>query len=220
MDREDSKLSSSSAEEAISSDEDEQKTTGDRAPDAAGLILATAAAAGAPITPKDLAQRAKHAADLFGSVEDWGDVTRTLTACGALQPFTRPPPQQQPLPPAKQARLEEDGARLYHASRVAPFHARAFDLARDGRFEELEAACGSAAATTLKAWCFHMSPKWATLRRTRRPPPAPRSGRPGPSQKPVRGTGRRATRGTVSRRPPRALLVWLEAAVVFVVEVA
>ena len=167
MDREDSKLSSSSAEEAISSDEDDQKTTGDRAPDAAGLILATAQAAGAPITPKDLAQRAKHAADLFGSVEDWGDVTRTLTACGALQPFTRPPPQTQPLPPAKQARLEEDGARLYHASRVAPFHARAFDLARDGRFEELEAACGSAAATTLKAWCFHMSPKWATLRRKR-----------------------------------------------------
>ena len=56
---------------------------------------------------------------------------------------------------------------MYHASRVAPFHARAFDLARDGRFEELEAACGSAAATTLKAWCFHMSPKWATLRRKR-----------------------------------------------------
>ena len=143
MDREDSKLSSSSAEEAISSDEDDQKTAGDRAPDAAGLILATAQAAGAPITPKDLAQRAKHAADLFGTVQDWGDVTKTLAACGALAPFTRPPPQQQPLPPAKQARLEEDGARLYHASRVAPFHARAFDLARDGRFEELEAACGS-----------------------------------------------------------------------------
>ena len=165
MDREDSKLSSSSAEEAISSDEDDQKTTGDRAPDAAGLILATAKAAGAPITPKDLAQRAKHAAELFGSVQDWSDITKTLAACGALAPFTRPPPQQQPLPPAKQARLEEDGARLYHASRIAPFHARAFDLARDGRFEELEAACGSAAATTLKAWCFHMSPKWATLRR-------------------------------------------------------
>ena len=165
MDREDSKLSSSSAEEAISSDEDDQKV--DRAPDAAGLILATAAAAGAPLTPKDLAQRAKHAAELFGTVQDWGDVTKTLAACGALAPFTRPPPQQQPLPPAKQARLEEDGARLYHASRIAPFHARAFDLARDGRFEELEAACGSAAATTLKAWCFHMSPKWATLRRKR-----------------------------------------------------
>ena len=149
MDREDSKLSSSSAEEAISSDEDEQKV--ERAPDAAGLILATARAAGAPLTPKDLAQRAKHAAELFGFVEDWSDLTKTLAACGALAPFTRPPPQQQPLPPAKQARLEEDGARLYHASRIAPFHARAFDLARDGRFEELEAACGSAAATTLKA---------------------------------------------------------------------
>ena len=166
MDREDSKLSSSSAEEAISSDEDDQKTTGDRAPDAAGLILATAAAAGAPLTPKDLAQRAKHAAELFGSVQDWG-TSRKRSRPAALWP-------------PSQARLQHNShyhqpskldsrrtARACITRRVAPFHARAFDLARDGRFEELEAACGSAAATTLKAWCFHMSPKWATLRRKR-----------------------------------------------------
>ena len=46
------------------------------------MILATAAAAGAPLTPKDLAQRAKHAAELFGSVQDWSDITKTLAACG------------------------------------------------------------------------------------------------------------------------------------------
>jgi len=166
MDPDDVKASSS--EEAISSDEEAPAPQVNRAPDAAGLVLAALRAAGAPLAPKDLAQRARAAAELFGErTESFADIMRTLAACGALAPFTRPPPPAAPLSPAKQARLEEDGARLYHASRIAPFHARAFDLARDGRFEELEAACGTAAATTLRAWCFHVAPTWADLRRKR-----------------------------------------------------